>query len=605
MSGVSIPNLPPAISVSGSEEIEIVQNGTSRRATVSQVFTSAVTSVSFGTTGFTPSSPTAGSIVVSGTLNVANGGTGGTNATDARTNLSAAKSGVNSDITQIAGLSDGAVSSPAVTFLSQPNTGIYRSGAAMSFAILGTAEATVTASGFNLAIGNAYSINGTSVLNATTLGSGVTASSLTSVGTLTSGALGSGFTTVAVGQGGTGITTATANGVVYGNGTSAFGVTAAGTTGQVLVGNTGGPPSWASLPSAGVTSFSAGTTGLTPSTGTTGAVTLAGTLGVANGGTGTSTAFTTGSIVFAGASGVYSQDNANLFWDDTNNRLGIGTASPNAVLTINAADPRISFFPSDSTYSVYRSGTSMFLSSSGSTTVLSVSGPTTFSVNGSERARITTNGNMGVGTTAPDTYGRFAVVAGAGQNCLYAEGVTNGLAGDFRNTGANSYGVRIVAGQNGLYALSVADKSSNNLFYVDGGGNVGIGGVTSPNYKLHVNGRIASTNATAGLGYGTGAGGTITQATSRTTGVTLNTVTGSITLVSAAGTATWQSFTVTNSTVGVNDVIKVVQRSGTDLYMIHVTNVAAGSFQITFATTGGTTTEQPVFNFAVIKGATT
>lgn len=40
----------------------------------------------------------------------------------------------------------------------------------------------------------------------------------------------------------------------------------------------------------GVTSFSAGTTGLTPSTGTTGAITLAGTLGIANGGTGQTTA---------------------------------------------------------------------------------------------------------------------------------------------------------------------------------------------------------------------------------------------------------------------------------------------------------------------------
>ena len=47
------------------------------------------------------------------------------------------------------------------------------------------------------------------------------------------------------------------------------------------------------------------------------------------GGTGTSTQFTTGSVVFAGASGVYSQDNANFFWDNTNDRLGIGTSSPN------------------------------------------------------------------------------------------------------------------------------------------------------------------------------------------------------------------------------------------------------------------------------------
>lgn len=109
-------------------------------------------------------------------------------------------------------------------------------------------------------------------------------------------------------------------------------------------------------------------------------------------------------------------------------------------------------------------------------------------------------------------------------------------------------------------------------------------------------------NSTLGLGYATGAGGTVTQITSRTTGVTLDKITGAITLVSAAGSASYQTFTVTNSTVAATDVIIVNQKSGTDKYIILVTAVAAGSFNITFATTGGTTTEQPVFNFAVIKG---
>ena len=53
-----------------------------------------------------------------------------------------------------------------------------------------------------------------------------------------------------------------------------------------------------------------------------------GTLAVTRGGTGTGTAFTAGSVVFAGASGVYSQNNAQFFWDNTNNYLGIGTATP-------------------------------------------------------------------------------------------------------------------------------------------------------------------------------------------------------------------------------------------------------------------------------------
>lgn len=61
-----------------------------------------------------------------------------------------------------------------------------------------------------------------------------------------------------------------------------------------------------------------------------GTITLgtAGVLQPANGGTGTATVFTAGSIVFAGASGVYTEDNANIFWDVATHRLGVGTATP-------------------------------------------------------------------------------------------------------------------------------------------------------------------------------------------------------------------------------------------------------------------------------------
>jgi len=119
--------------------------------------------------------------------------------------------------------------------------------------------------------------------------------------------------------------------------------------------------------------------------------------------------------------------------------------------------------------------------------------------------------------------------------------------------------------------------------------------------SLAVTGTLRS-SGTAGVGYATGAGGTVTQGTNRTTGVTLNKTSGAITLFSAAGSATAATFTVTNSTVAATDVIILNQKSGTDLYDLMVTAVAAGSFNITFRTTGGTTTETPVFNFAVIKG---
>ena len=105
--------------------------------------------------------------------------------------------------------------------------------------------------------------------------------------------------TLPVQAGGTAATTFTANGVLYGNGTSALGVTAAGTTGQVLLANTSGAPTWGSVPSTGaVTSFQTSLSGLTPNTSTTGSVTLAGTLGTSSGGTNL-TSFTSGGALYA------------------------------------------------------------------------------------------------------------------------------------------------------------------------------------------------------------------------------------------------------------------------------------------------------------------
>ena len=89
--------------------------------------------------------------------------------------------------------------------------------------------------------------------------------------------------------GGTGISSFTVGDLLYSATTNTLSKLPIGTNGYLLT-VSGGVPSWQPAPATGVTSFSAGTTGLTPSTGTTGAVTLAGTLGVANGGTGATTA---------------------------------------------------------------------------------------------------------------------------------------------------------------------------------------------------------------------------------------------------------------------------------------------------------------------------
>lgn len=100
----------------------------------------------------------------------------------------------------------------------------------------------------------------------------------------------------------------------------------------------------------------------------------------------------------------------------------------------------------------------------------------------------------------------------------------------------------------------------------------------------------------------------VTQATNRTTGVTLNSLTGQITTnATSLAVETAAAFTVTNNKVGANDIIVLSQKSGansgdTDVY---VSAVAAGSFQITVANNnvaaGTAETGAIVISFAVIK----
>jgi hypothetical protein len=113
--------------------------------------------------------------------------------------------------------------------------------------------------------------------------------------------------TWAIANGGTGQTTkaaaynaltpiTTTGDLVIGNGANSATRLPIGTNGYVLTSN-GTTATWAAS-TGGVTSFSAGTTGFTPSTGTTGAITLAGTLAAANGGTGQSS-YAVGDILYA------------------------------------------------------------------------------------------------------------------------------------------------------------------------------------------------------------------------------------------------------------------------------------------------------------------
>jgi hypothetical protein len=159
----------------------------------------------------------------------------------------------------------------------------------------------------------------------------------------------------------------------------------------------------------------------------------------------------------------------------------------------------------------------------------------------------------------------------------------------------------ITAGNSSNGGTAISTDTSGTLNIVTGSGS-GANAITiDASQNVAVTGGLTSIGA---IGYGLGAGGSVTQGTSRTTGVTLNKPTGAITMFTAAGSTTAATFTVTNSFVAATDTISVNQKSGTNLYNFIITAVTAGSFNITFYTTGGTSSDAPVINFNVIKGVT-
>ena len=110
------------------------------------------------------------------------------------------------------------------------------------------------------------------------------------------------------------------------------------------------------------------------------------------------------------------------------------------------------------------------------------------------------------------------------------------------------------------------------------------------------------------LGYTAAAQGTVTQATSKSTGVTLNKSAGQITMNNAAlAGATAVSFTLTNSTISTKDVIILTIGSGATAtaYTAYVSSMAAGSAVITLRNLTAATSysEAVVINYAIIHCA--
>jgi hypothetical protein len=178
--------------------------------------------------------------------------------------------------------------------------------------------------------------------------------------------------------------------------------------------------------------------------------TLTGTVSVAQGGTGTSTALTQGSVIFAGASGVYSQNNAKLNWNDSSAILLAGSQLNLLVNSVSVS----AFYP------IYNaSGNNWFIAGSGNATV---TGTLNLAMGESAVANLTTgNRNVAVGQAAliANTSGDDNVALG--QSALHANlsGTSNVALGYqtlFTNT-ANSANVAI--GNQALHGLNGADHN--------------------------------------------------------------------------------------------------------------------------------------------------
>jgi len=166
--------------------------------------------------------------------------------------------------------------------------------------------------------------------------------------------------------------------------------------------------------------------------------------------------------------------------------------------------------------------------------------------------------------------------------------VTLPVAVSVGTTGIQGYSANVITfGATGTYRFGFSTVDS---------------GTTIAIYDLN----RALTAYTNAFGYVAGGGGTVTQATNKTTGVTLNKPSGQITMNNAAlAAATIVSFTFTNSTISSTDV----------LVINHVSGGTVGSYTFTAACGAGSATvyvrnatsgslgEAIVLRYALIKGA--
>lgn len=237
---------------------------------------------------------------------------------------------------------------------------------------------------------------------------------------------------------------------------------------------------------------------------------------------------------------------------------------------------------------------------------------------GAEKLQVTGNGYfssdlhvmglMGLGTTSPNA--NLDVVSPS--STVVSINLKAGAMGaDLKNWRM------IVRGDQGgdlrWGTVNDAYTSGNDYLFLTRNGHLLIGGSPAAEFTggeaLQVTGSVCSTgyikSSGNGIGYAIGAGGAVTQATNKATGVTLNKLCGTITLNGAAlANATTVSFTLTNSFITATDLVYIVHDSvGTLGAYTFAATPGAGSATISIRNVHtASLSEAIVLRFAIIKG---
>jgi hypothetical protein len=175
---------------------------------------------------------------------------------------------------------------------------------------------------------------------------------------------------------------------------------------------------------------------------------------------------TAGQVTYWSASGV-TAGSSNHFWDATNNRLGLGTSTPSSPLDViadnttainlrlrgraadsvgqmefwnNAQSTRYGYIATDST-------------SMGIVTTQSI--PLVFGTNSAEKMRITSSGNVGIGTTSPNT-GKLEISTGGNRNVV--------ISNDDTDTGYNIVSLNGSRTKGSYIGLAGGGTGDNNLY---------------------------------------------------------------------------------------------------------------------------------------------